>query len=65
MDLSDQAGSMAELRERRSERSREELEEQRGSEGSALLLNLLTALFYGLSSFLIVVVNKSVLTGYR
>ncbi|KAL7880969.1 hypothetical protein SRHO_G00032230 [Serrasalmus rhombeus] len=56
---------MAELRERRSERSRAELEEHRGSERSALLLNLLTALFYGLSSFLIVVVNKSVLTSYR
>lgn len=30
-----------------------------------LLLKLLAAGFYGLSSFLIVVVNKSVLTNYR
>lgn len=30
-----------------------------------LLLRLLSALFYGISSFLIVVVNKSVLTSYR
>ncbi|XP_029930858.1 UDP-N-acetylglucosamine/UDP-glucose/GDP-mannose transporter-like [Myripristis murdjan] len=33
--------------------------------GSAVLHKLLAAVFYGLSSFLIVVVNKSVLSGYR
>lgn len=30
-----------------------------------LLIKLLAAAFYGISSFLIVVVNKSVLTNYR
>ncbi|KAI4891272.1 hypothetical protein NFI96_016470 [Prochilodus magdalenae] len=59
--------SMAELRERVGERSGRgaEVKERRDSERSALLLKLLSALFYGVSSFLIVVVNKSVLTSYR
>lgn len=34
-------------------------------EASAVAVKLLAAGFYGLSSFLIVVVNKSVLTSYR
>ncbi len=32
---------------------------------STLFIKLYAAVFYGLSSFLIVVVNKSVLTNYR
>ncbi|XP_049338627.1 solute carrier family 35 member D1b [Astyanax mexicanus] len=38
---------------------------ERNPGGSDLLRKLLAAGFYGISSFLIVVVNKSVLTGYR
>ncbi|KAM9501285.1 nucleotide sugar transporter SLC35D1-like isoform 1-T1 [Clarias gariepinus] len=34
-------------------------------DGAVLVLRLLSAAFYGLSSFLIVVLNKSVLTSYR
>uniref|UniRef100_A0A3Q4GDR1 Solute carrier family 35 member D1b n=1 Tax=Neolamprologus brichardi TaxID=32507 RepID=A0A3Q4GDR1_NEOBR len=38
---------------------------QTSGDTSAVLLKLLAAVFYGVSSFLIVVVNKSVLTNYR
>ncbi|XP_058249945.1 UDP-N-acetylglucosamine/UDP-glucose/GDP-mannose transporter-like isoform X2 [Hemibagrus wyckioides] len=41
------------------------LSSQDGQQGGVLFLRLFTAGFYGLSSFLIVVVNKSVLTNYR
>uniref|UniRef100_A0A3Q4MDA6 Solute carrier family 35 member D1b n=1 Tax=Neolamprologus brichardi TaxID=32507 RepID=A0A3Q4MDA6_NEOBR len=40
-------------------------ERQTSGDTSAVLLKLLAAVFYGVSSFLIVVVNKSVLTNYR
>ncbi|XP_063317390.1 nucleotide sugar transporter SLC35D2-like [Pelmatolapia mariae] len=40
-------------------------ERQTSGDTSAVLLKLLAAGFYGVSSFLIVVVNKSVLTNYR
>ena len=35
------------------------------SDSSTVVFKLLAAAFYGVSSFLIVVVNKSVLTNYR
>uniref|UniRef100_A0A3P9IWK9 Solute carrier family 35 member D1b n=2 Tax=Oryzias TaxID=8089 RepID=A0A3P9IWK9_ORYLA len=38
---------------------------QRGATADTVLVKLLAAAFYGVSSFLIVVVNKSVLTNYR
>lgn len=40
-------------------------ERQTSGDTSAVLLKLLAAVFYGVSSFVIVVVNKSVLTNYR
>ncbi|XP_042283549.1 UDP-N-acetylglucosamine/UDP-glucose/GDP-mannose transporter-like isoform X1 [Thunnus maccoyii] len=65
---------MAELHKRRREFSDRNLSSGGASPGvkrdtsgdsSAVLLKLLAAGFYGVSSFLIVVVNKSVLTSYR
>lgn len=45
----------------------EEGDEEEGMADQSLtvLVKLLAAAFYGISSFLIVVVNKSVLTNYR
>ncbi|XP_070701353.1 nucleotide sugar transporter SLC35D2-like [Pempheris klunzingeri] len=60
---------MAELRRRRHELSDRELSPEGASSStqgaSAVSLKLLAAGFYGVSSFLIVVVNKSVLTNHR
>ncbi|XP_053185632.1 UDP-N-acetylglucosamine/UDP-glucose/GDP-mannose transporter-like [Scomber japonicus] len=58
---------MAELHKRRRGVSDRKLspEGATSAESSTVVLKLLAAAFYGVSSFLIVVVNKSVLTSYR
>ena len=66
---------MAEVRKRQHEQNEKKTSakgalseteiEEKSDKRSAIVLKLFAAGFYGLSSFLIVVVNKSVLTGYR
>ncbi|KAF7223175.1 nucleotide sugar transporter SLC35D2 isoform X2 [Nothobranchius furzeri] len=60
---------MASLRSRKDESghrsSPARVQKEASGDSSTVLMKLLAAGFYGLSSFLIVVVNKSVLTNYR
>ncbi|XP_053353593.1 solute carrier family 35 member D1a isoform X2 [Clarias gariepinus] len=51
--------------ERERESEREERDSGMADETLTLVIKLLAAVFYGVSSFLIVVINKSVLTNYR